>query len=262
MIDMTGKAALITGSSRGIGRGCALEMARAGADICVNYHRHGDEAEQVADEVRAMGRRTIVVQADVSDRAAVDAMVATTVDKLGHLDVVVANAYYNRREPFLEIDHEELRRTWDVTLWGVFHTAQSAARQMVSQGTGGSMVFISSLFAFIPYPTSMAYNAAKAAVDHMAATIAGELTAHRIRVNCIQPGWTDTPGERQYTTEQQMADGAKSLPWGRLATIEEMGRAAAFLASDASDYITGATLRIDGGYSLQPVNYSTGQPLE
>lgn len=196
MIDLSGKVAMITGSSRDIGRGCALEMARAGADICVNYHSHGDEAQQVAEEVRTIGRRTIVVQADVSDHAAVDRMVVAVVDKLGHLDVAACNAYYNRRQPFLEIDLDDMRRTWDVILWGTFHTAQSVALQMVRQGRDGSMVFISSLLAFIPYPTSMAYNAAKAAVDHMAATIAGELTGHSIRVNCIQPGWTDTPGER------------------------------------------------------------------
>ncbi len=250
-IDLTGKVALITGSSRGIGRGCALEMARAGADIILNYRQDAQGAESVAEEVRAIGREVLVVQADVADRAAVDQMVAETVARFGHLDVLVCNAYYSKRLPFLELPVEEMKRCLDVTLWGTFHAAQAGARQMVAQGKGGSMVFITSLFAFIPYPTAVPYCTAKAGVNHMAATIANELTSHRIRVNAIQPGWTDTPGERQYTNEEEIKEGAKKLPWGRLATIEEMGRAATFLCSDAASYITGSTLRVDGALSLQ-----------
>jgi glucose 1-dehydrogenase len=251
MVNLKGKVALITGSSRGIGRGCALEMARAGADITVNYRSHAEEAEAVAEEIRALHRQALVVQADVSNRSAVDRMVAATVERFGHLDILVCNAYYSKREPFLEMSIEEMQRTLDVTLWGTFHAAQASARQMVAQGRGGSMVFISSLYAFIPFPTSLAYNTAKAGINHMAATIANELTADRIRVNAIQPGWTDTPGERQYATEEEIREGGNKLPWGRLGTIEDIGRAATFLCSDAADYITGAVLRIDGGLSLQ-----------
>ncbi len=251
MVNLKGKVALITGSSRGIGRGCALEMARAGADITVNYRSHAEEAEAVAEEIRALHRQALVVQADVSNRSAVDRMVAATVERFGHLDILVCNAYYSKREPFLEMSIEEMQRTLDVTLWGTFHAAQASARQMVAQGRGGSMVFISSLYAFIPFPTSLAYNTAKAGINHMAATIANELTADRIRVNAIQPGWTDTPGERQYATEEEIREGGNRLPWGRLGTIEDIGRAATFLCSDAADYITGAVLRIDGGLSLQ-----------
>ena len=251
-IDLTGKAALITGSSRGIGRGCALEMARAGADITLNYRQDAEGAESVAEEVRAIGRQVLIVQADVADRKAVDRMVAETVARFGHLDVVVCNAYYPAERPtFLELPLEEMKRCLDVTFWGAFHAAQAGARQMVAQGNGGSMVFISSLFAFIGYPTAVPYCTAKAGVNHMATTIANELTSHRIRVNAIQPGWTDTPGERFYAHEEEIREGGKKLPWGRLATIEEMGRAATFLCSDAASYITGATLRVDGGLGLQ-----------
>ena len=248
-VDLTEKVALITGASRGIGKGCALEMARAGADVVINYFQHRDDAETVADQVQAMGRQALVVQGDVSERPAVNTMVEAAVERFGHVDIAVCNSYYSKREPFLEIDVSEMRRTLDVTFWGTFHTAQAAARQMVKQGSGGSMVFISSLYAFIPHAGSLPYNAAKAGVNHMAETIANELTPHRIRVNAIQPGWTDTPGERQYATEQEIQEGGKQSPWGRLATIEDMGRAATFLCSDAADYITGATLRIDGGMS-------------
>ena len=251
MIDLTGKVALITGASRGIGRGCAEQMARCGADVAINYRSHGDEAEEVADVVRSLGHRAATFGADVSDRATVDAMVAGAARELGRVDIVVANAYYSKREPFLELNVDGVRKTLDVTLMGAFHVAQAGARQMVEQGDGGNILFISSVLSYIPFGTSMAYNTAKAGMNHMASTIAAEMAEHRIRVNVIQPGWTDTPGERQFTTEEQMRESAKSLPWKRLGTPEDLGKAAAFLASDAADYITGATLRVDGGYSLR-----------
>jgi glucose 1-dehydrogenase len=252
LIDLTAKVALITGSSRGIGRACAIEMARAGADICVNYRSHPAEAEDVAAEIRDLGRQAIVVGCDVSDRAAVDAMVAQTVAELGHLDIAVANAYYSKREPFLELSLDAMRQTLDVTLWGAFHLAQSAARQMDAQGQGGALLFITSVLAQIPMPTSLPYNTAKAGVEHMCATIARELAPHRIRANAIEPGWTDTPGERQFTSEDEIRQEGARLPWGRLATSEDIANAAVFLCSDAADYITGTVLKVDGGYTLNP----------
>ena len=248
IIDLSGKVALITGSSRGIGRGCAVEMARCGADVAINYNTHADDAEAVAAEVTGLGRRAALFQADVSDRGAVEGMIDGAIDELGRLDTVVCNSYYSKREPFLELSLEAMRRTLEVTLMGSFHTAQHAARRMVEQAEGGHILFISSVLSFIPFPTSMPYNTAKAGVNHMAATIAKELAPHRIRVNVIEPGWTDTPGERQYATEEELREGAKELPWGRLGTIEDLGKAAAFLSSDAADYITAATLRVDGGF--------------
>lgn len=248
MIDLSGKVALITGASRGIGRGCAVEMARCGANVTVNYRSHPDEAEEVAEEVRSLGRRAITFGADVSDRHAVEAMVDQTVRDLGRVDIVVANAYYSKRQPFLELDVEEARRTFDVTLWGAFHVSQLGARQMVAQGQGGHILFISSVLSFIPMATSTPYNTAKAGMNNMAATMAGELAEYGIRVNVILPGWTDTPGERQFATEEEMAAGAARLPLKRLGTMEDMGQAAAFLSSDAASYITGAELLIDGGY--------------
>lgn len=250
MIDLSGKVALVTGASRGIGRGCAVEMARCGADVTVNFRSHGDEAEEVAEEVRQLGRRAITHGADVSDRGAVDAMVERTVAELGRLDLVVANAYYSKRQPFLELDVDEARKTLDVTLWGAFHVAQAAARQMVRQGDGGHILFISSVLSFIPFETSIAYCTAKAGMNHMSSVIAKELAEHRIRVNVLEPGWIDTPGERQWTTQEQMREGAAQLPWKRLGTPEDIAAAVTFLSSPAADYITGATLRVDGGYWL------------
>jgi glucose 1-dehydrogenase len=251
VIDLSGKVALITGSSRGIGRGCALEMARAGADIAINYRSHGDEAEDVALQVRALGRRAGVYRADVSQRDQVDAMVAATVEELGRVDILVNNAYYSKREPFLEMTVEGMRQTLDVTLWGTFHASQAAARQMVAQGDGGSIVCITSVLAAMPMPTSLAYNTAKAGLNHMVRTMANELLEHRIRANAIEPGWIDTPGERQFTSDEEMEKAAPGMPWGRLGTSEDIGRAATYLASSAADYVTGTVLRVDGGLSLR-----------
>ena len=251
MIDLKGKVALITGSSRGIGKGCAIEMAKAGADIAINYYSHAEDAEEVATQIRALGRQALTWQADVADRQAVEEMVAGVAAHLGHLDILVCNAYYSKREPFLEIGMEGMRRTLEVSLWGAFHAAQLGARQMVRQGKGGAILFISSVHAFIPVPTALAYNTAKAGMNHMAATIAAELLGHHIRANVIEPGWIDTPGERQFATEEQIREGGKKLPWGRMGTIEDLGKAATFLCSDAADYITGEVMKVDGGLWLR-----------
>jgi len=251
MIDLTGKIALISGSSRGIGKGIALEMARAGADITVNYFRHREDAETVADEIKSMGRRAIIVGADVSDRNAVDGMVKETTRQLGTPNIIVANAYYSKRETFLDLDLDEMRKTYEVSIFGAFNIAQAGARQMVAEGISGNILFISSVMSFLPFPTSLAYSSAKAGMNHMAAIIALELLDHRIRVNVIEPGWIDTPGERKYATEEELKKSGEKLPWGRMGTIEDLGKAATFICSDAADYITGEVMRVDGGFWLK-----------
>lgn len=250
MSGLEGKVALVTGAARGIGRACVLEMARRGADVAINDVRLIDEAESVAREVRAMSKRAIVAQGDVSDRQAMAALVNRTVEELGRLDILVANAGRNVRKPFLEMEPQDMEETLAVTLWGTFHVSQLAARQMVRQGRGGSIVFISSVHAVLAIPGSAAYNAAKAGINHLARTMAAELTPHSVRVNTIEPGWIDTPGERAAFGEQQLREAGAQLPLGRMGTADEIARGAAFLASDEASYITGSTLRIDGGYAL------------
>jgi glucose 1-dehydrogenase len=249
-MKLNGRVALITGANRGIGKGCALEMAREGADVAINYRTHSDEAEAVAAEVRALGRRALVVGGDVADRSADEGMVRAVLSELGKLDILVANAAASIRKPFLELSVEDMRFTLGVSLWGVFHCCQLAARQMVDQGQGGSIVVISSVHAVMPYKNSLPYNTAKAGINHMARTMANELAEHRVRVNIVEPGWTDTPGERKHATDEELREGGKHLPLGRLASIEDIAKGVAFLASDDASYITGATLRIDGGFVL------------
>lgn len=249
-MKLKGKVVLITGANRGIGKGCALEMAREGADVAINYRSHSEEAEAVAAEVCALGRRAVVVGGDVSDRSTDEEMIRNVVSELGKLDILVANAAASIRKPFLELTEEDMRFTLGVSLWGVFHCCQLAARQMVTQGHGGSIVVISSVHAVMPYKNSLAYNTAKAGVNHMARTMANELAEHRIRVNIVEPGWTDTPGERKYATDEELREAGRHLPLGRLATIQDIAKGVVFLASDDASYITAATLRIDGGFVL------------
>ncbi len=246
---LRGQAALVTGAGRGIGRASALALARAGADVAVN-DLDPQSAAETAAEVRRAGARAVALPGDVSVMEAVDGLVADTVREFGRLDVAVANAYYSAREPFWQADMARFRRTIDVTMWGAFHTLRAVARQMIEQGRGGSVVMIGSPHAVVAVPLAMAYNMAKAAIEHMARTAAIELVDHRIRVNVIHPGWIDTPGEREHATEEEIERAAAKLPWKRLGRPEEVARGVVFLCDPASDYITGSTLSIDGGITL------------
>jgi glucose 1-dehydrogenase len=246
--SLAGKVALITGSSRGIGRGCAVAMAAAGADIVVNYRSHPEDAEETARHVRAFGRQAVIAGGDVADREQVRAMVDAAVQAFGQLDIAVANAYHTVRKPFLELTPEDFQATLAVSLVGTFHTCQLAAQQMVKQGGGGKILVISSVLAERALSTSAPYNTAKAGINHLVRTMANELARHRINVNSIEPGYIDTPGERAFATDEQIVAAGKRLPWGRLGTAEEMGAVAAFLASPAADYISGSVIRADGAY--------------
>lgn len=246
---LCGKVALVSGAARGIGRAAALALAQEGADLVVNDLRE-EEARAAAAEIEALGRRALVCRADVSRRGEVRAMFDEAERALGGVDIVVANAARNVRKPFLELSVEDVEQTWAVALWGVFHCCQEGALRMAARGAGGAMVIVSSVHSFRPYAGASAYNGAKAAVNQMAATWALELAPRRIRVNVLEPGWVDTPGERTYFTEEQLAAGGEQVPLGRLAQAGEMARAIVFLASEESSYLTGSVLRADGGYSL------------
>jgi glucose 1-dehydrogenase len=254
MNRLGGKVALVTGASRGIGRGIALCLAAEGADVVANYYAHADEAQDVVGIISGQGRRALAWQADVARREAVAAMVAGTVEAMGRLDIVVANAAYTLREPVVDAAWENIQRVSQVSQFGVFHTCQLAARQMVAQAEagqpGGKIVIISSILEEMPAAGSAAYNMAKAAINHLGRTMAIELARYRINVNMVNPGWIDTPGERRFSSEEQLREGGKRIPWGRLGRPEDIGKAVVFLASDDADYITGTTLRVDGGFLL------------
>lgn len=247
---LAGKVALVTGASAGIGRATALRLAQNGADVAINYLTWPDSAEELAGQVRALGRRALLCPVDVADQAAVEAMVERVVKELGRLDIFVSNAVFSERDLFYRADMTGFRRTIDVTMWGAFHGLRASANAMIRQGQGGSTVVVSSGHARTAIPSCMAYNMAKAALDQMARTAALELIRHKIRVNLIYPGWTDTPGERKFFSEDVLSKSGTDLPWGRLAQPEEIARGILFLVDPASDYMTGSTLVIDGGASL------------
>jgi glucose 1-dehydrogenase len=238
--------ALVSGASRGIGRGCALALAEGGFDVVVNYLSHEAEAAEVVREVERAGRRGLAFRADVSDRARVDAMVAAGLDRFGRLDAVVANAYRSVRQPFLDVTADGLEQTLAVTLLGAFHVCQAGARAMVETGAAGSITVIGSIHGEAGFSNSTSYNIAKFGLTGLVLTAANELAAHRIRVNLVNPGWIDTPGERRYATEEELRAGAERLPWRRLGQPHEIGRVVAFLASEGASFVSGAVLRADG----------------
>ncbi len=249
-MSFEGKNALVTGSSKGIGAAIAIELARNGANVTVNCHSSKDQAEEVAKQIRELGRKALVIAADVSDQSAVEGMVSQTVEEFGSLDLFVSNAVYSDRELMLDANMDGFRRTVEVSMWGAFYGMRASAQQMVKQGTGGAITIISSPHAEIAIPTAMAYNMSKAAIDHMARTAAIELVSHNIRVNIFHPGWIDTPGERKFFTEEQIDQGAQNLPMKRMGTPEEMAKGVCFTLSDDAAYMTGSTLTMDGGVGL------------
>lgn len=247
---LQGKRAIVTGASRGIGRGIAIQLAKAGAEVVVNYRSHPEEADETIEICERAGSRAHKLQADLASPEDVERLVAEGSERMGGLDIVVSNAAYSDRHLMLDADLEGFRRTIDVSMWGAFHLVRLGAKKLVEAGQGGNIVVISSPHAHMAIPGSMAYNMAKAANDQMARTAACELAQYRIRVNIIHPGWIDTPGERKFFSEETLQREGGKLPWGRLGKPEEIGRGVVFLCDPASEYITGSTLTIDGGIQL------------
>jgi glucose 1-dehydrogenase len=253
-MKLLGKKALVTGAARGIGRGCALELARAGADVAVNDRERTPLAMAVVAEIQALGRQAMLVEGDVFDRPSCERVVYAALQALGRIDILVSNPAFSRRGSFLEYDPDTFDRVLQGTLFGGFHMSQLVARHMVERGGGGKIVFISSVHARVPFVGSVAYNAAKSGLNNMALTIAAELIPHRINVNFIEPGWIDTPAEHETFGTEKIRQAGPLLPWGRMGTPEDIGKAAVFLVSEYADYITGASLLVDGGLTLQAAN--------
>jgi glucose 1-dehydrogenase len=249
-MKLAGKVALVTGASSGIGRAAALALAEQGADVALDFVGPADGAESAAQQIRSLRRRGLLFPVDVSNQQAVEAMVDRIAVEWGRLDILVTSAVYSDREPFLTASLAGFRKTIDVTMWGAFYALRAATRQMIRQGQGGRVVLVSSAQAKIAHPSCMAYNMAKAAVDQMARTAALELAPHQIFVNIFYPGWTDTPGERKFFTDDVMRQASAALPCGRQARPEEMARGILFLVDPENEYMTGSTLAMDGGSQL------------
>ena len=249
-MKLKGKTALVTGSAQGIGLGCALALAEDGADLILNDRPGSSGLEAAVETVRAMGRECVGIEADVFDD---DGRVGLVNDALeqgpgGRIDILVSNPAFSRRTAFLDYPLEDLRATLEGTFISGFHVSQLVARHMVERGGGGKIVYISSVHARLPFARAAPYGAAKAALDHLTRSVSVELIDHRINVNAIEPGWIDTPGERVAFDEETIQEEARKMPWGRMGTPQDIGKTAAFLASDDADYITGSVLVVDGGF--------------
>lgn len=250
-MKLTGKNALVTGAGRGIGKGCALELAKNGADLVVNDRPDSPDLVATCREIEALGQRAVPITANVFERAGCEQLVAEALAAIDRIDILISNPACVRRDDFLDFDPNDFRTVIQGSLVSGFDLAQLVARHMVERSIQGKIVFISSVHAEVPAARCAAYNAAKAGLNQLARTIAAELSPHKINVNCIEPGWIDTPGERKIFSDEQITAAAAELPWKRLGTPQDIGKAAAFLASDDADYMTGSVLRIDGGLLLK-----------
>ena len=257
MFNLTGKVALVTGAGRGIGRGCALALAQAGATLVINDRPGSPELPATAQTIRELGVTCVPIESDAFSRSGCEYLLNETLKQAENVDILISNPAWNTRCGFLEQDPTEFERIIQTTLTAGFHMSQLVARQMVNRGQGGKILFISSVQAELPMAGNIGYGPAKAALNHMTRAIAVELAEHRICVNAIEPGWIDTPGEHEsFGTDLIQSEGAK-LPLGRLGTPADIGNAAAFLCSAEADYITGSILAVDGGFRYKDFRSAT-----
>ena len=257
---LSGQPALVTGANSGIGRAVALGLARAGADVAVNYVSNPDAAQDVVRQIEAMGRRAIAISADVSNEAEVDAMFAAAIAAFGTLHVVVCNAGLQRDAPVDQMTLEQWQLVIGVNLTGQFLCARAAVREFKRRGTVdevsaamGKLICMSSVHQQIPWAGHVNYAASKGGVMQMMQTLAQELAPLRIRVNGIAPGAIRTPiNTAAWNTPPVYEQLMKLVPYGRIGEPDDIAQAAVWLASDASDYVTGTTLFVDGGMALYP----------
>lgn len=248
--SLSGSVALVTGADRGIGKGIALELARAGCRVAVNHHADPGLAEGVVEEIGDLGIEACAVRADVRIAAQVRGMMDSVVSRFGRLDVLVNNAGTQTWKPFLEIDEEEWDRVVDTNLKGTFLCTQAAARSMVGQG-GGAIVNIGSGCNKVPFPMLAPYTASKGGVEMLTRAAALELGPHRIRVNCVAPGAVEVERTRLESPDYAERWG-RITPLGRVGAAADVGRAVVFLAGDEASFVTGQTIWVDGGLFTQP----------
>src|ERR1035438_1155681 len=248
--SLDSKIALVTGASKGVGRGIAFELAKAGCDVIVNYHNDAAGAATTVNEVIGLGRRAIAVAADVSQRTDVEKMFQQVAEAFGRLDVLVNNAGIQTWKPLLELQEDDWDRVLATNLKGSFLCTQQAARLMT--GRGGAIINIGPGCSKWRFRNLVDYAASKGGLEMLTKVSAVELGPLKIRVNCVAPGAIEI--ER---TKSELGDYAgmwsKVTPLSRIGTPSDVGRAVVFLASEAADFITGQTIWVDGGLYTRPV---------
>lgn len=262
---LKGQTALVTGANSGIGRAIALALAKAGANVVVNYVTLPETAEAVAAEIRGKNQRAMTARADVADEAQVQAMFSAAVREFGTIDILVSNAGMERNAPFQEMSTAQWDAVMNVNLRGAFLCAREAVREFLRRGVrpdvsvaAGKIIFTSSVHEVIPWAGHVNYAASKGGLMLLMKSLAQEVAEKRIRVNSIAPGAIRTPiNEAAWSTPEAYAALMKLVPYKRIGEVEEIGRAAVWLASDFTDYLVGTTLFIDGGMTLYP-GFETG----
>ncbi len=257
-IRLDGQAAFVTGGGGGIGRAIAIRLAEAGADVAI-FDIIGERAKEAAEQVRSSGQRALPITGDVMDADALRAAIAETIGFFGRLDILVNNAGGVAARPFLEQSERSMRKHIDINLMSMLVATQAAGKHMVEAGRGGSVINVASIEAVRAAPNFAVYAACKAGMLSFTKSMALELSAHHIRVNCIAPDHTITPGNQGNRTgkvdpttwlkrsDEQIEAMNRLIPLGREGIDMECGDAAVFLASAMSSYITGILLPVDGG---------------
>jgi glucose 1-dehydrogenase len=257
MNSLKGKVALVTGAGSGIGQAIAERFAQEGAHVTINTHPGGKHSGADALEpIAKFDGAALEIEANVDNRAEVERMVQQIVQKFGRLDICVNNAGIEFKKPFLDITDDEWNKVLSVNLYGSFVVSQIAARQMVKQGQGGKLIFISSIHEDVPFPQYAPYCASKGGERMLMRNLALELAPHKINVNNIAPGAIATPINQKVLDDPVASKKAiEPIPLARFGKPEEVASLALFLASSESEYVTGSTYYVDGGLTQNVTKY-------
>jgi NAD(P)-dependent dehydrogenase (short-subunit alcohol dehydrogenase family) len=253
-MKLASKIAIVTGSSRGIGRAIALALAKEGADVVVNFVNESRAAEEVANDIRLLGQRSFAIKADVSKRVEIDQMVNRALDKFGRIDILVNNAGVATLRPVETLLEEEWDRDININLKGTFLCSQSVGRVMIKQKEG-NIISVTSIAGKLGFTKHAAYCAAKAGIIALTKVLASEWAKHGIRVNAVAPGFIETDMTAEFIargirSKEEYEHIKKDTPMKRLGVPEEICGLIVFLASEESTFVTGETIFVDGGYSV------------
>lgn len=250
-LELDQKVAIVTGADSGIGRGIAIELAKAGATVVVNYAHNQQKAEEVQQTIEQAQGKAIIIQADVSQYQQAVGLIQQTIEHFNRLDIMVNNAGMEIHSAFLDVTEEQWDRVLSVDLKGTFFCAQAAAREMMKSKTPGRIINISSVHEDIAMPQNSPYCCAKGGLRMMTRTICLELAPYNITVNNIAPGAIDTPIDADVKADPEKFKALLAeIPLHRMGQPEEIGKLALYLASDAAAYVTGSTFVVDGGLSV------------